>query len=362
MTVVIARHLSVAGLEVNFKKGKTGACIQLYGSNAKETKRELYRHTQLGIDIPELKAFLRVVPAYTHLGTQFTPTGNMRPEIRRRFGMAHQRLQQMTKAVFKRRGLKIDKKANLCNATIGSNLWYNTAIWPPLTTQEEKLFEGRLHRLYRRILIRHHGDQAIRWGPEKVRAELRLPDMETGFHIERLRYARQLATVGEEATWALIENEGRWIESLKQSIQWISRQGLKTIPHCSDGVNWESWHHHIRQPGEGWTRAIRNARQHAILQQVKDTEWREWHNEVNSILEEHLGVPPNSPTACLHEGQHFCAKCKMSFQSKSAWSVHAFKRHSRVTHARQVAEAAQCPICGSEYHQHTRLQRYLRHA
>ena len=63
MTVVIARHLSVAGLEVNFKRGKTEACIQLYGSNAKETKRELYRHTQLGIDIPELKAFLRVVPA-----------------------------------------------------------------------------------------------------------------------------------------------------------------------------------------------------------------------------------------------------------------------------------------------------------
>lgn len=67
------------------------------------------------------------------------------------------------------------------------------------------------------------------------------------------------------------------------------------------------------------------------------------------------------PSRVLEWSQHFCAVCRATFRSASAWSVHAFRKHGRVTPSRLVAQGKSCTSCGKLYRDHVGLINHLRY-
>lgn len=62
------------------------------------------------------------------------------------------------------------------------------------------------------------------------------------------------------------------------------------------------------------------------------------------------------------QGIHACLKCRKRFSTKAAWSVHAFKIHSRLTPARKFADGVECKVCMRRYGSHDRLVNHLKYS
>ena len=364
MATRIQARLANAGMQVNFKAGKSEAVIQLRGPGAKTLRQELYRHEQPGFVFGPQQTFVRIVPKYTHLGTIFTATGDMKPEIRRRLLLANQNVTKYSKGIFGRRNLSLGKKITLFKSLVASGLWYNTATWPPLKTSEADLLDKGVFRLYRRILILHYGPDMLQTSRAEVFRRCTLPTAENSHRVERLRHLRQLITTGEGEMWALLEQERDWLALVRADLEWLEDQRRHPLPLDPELEKWEAWRKFLLHDGQRWPRVLAKASDHAVMQHTKMGEWEAWHWQVVEKLCPvdillHVEAPSDLDG---RETLHVCFACSRGFPSKAAWAVHAFNRHSRCTRARWTAEGTTCPVCMRAYHEHTRLLHHLRYS
>lgn len=103
---------------------------------------------------------------------------------------------------------------------------------------------------------------------------------------------------------------------------------------------------------------MRRAEEHAVLQHVKQSEWNEWHfetvqNFIRDGLDMEMPYPQESTGKDVNEA---CLQCKLAFNGRAAWSVHAFKAHGYRNKARKLIRTSRCDICEREYSTTTRLQ------
>ena len=364
MAKIVTNRLARAGMEVNFQPGKTEIVLDLRGPQARALRADLMRHSQPGLWVDGIDVFIRIVPRYIHLGTLYTATGSMQPELRRRLEMAHVKLNSLSTPIFKRRGLGLQRKLCLFQSLILSGLWHNAAIWPPLTTAEKELLKKGVFRLYRRVLQMHYKNALLHMTTADVYTLIKLPDAEICHAVERLRYLRQLLASGEDAMWALLAQEQRWLLLVQQDLQWLHAQGqTNDMPTpCSD--SYDEWCAFIGRAGKRWTALLRRAREHASLQCSKQLEWDAWQHKVIDIFDHLRGNIASSehrgPSLAACDLDHACMLCRQTFSSKAAWALHAFKRHGRKHRARWFATGTQCESCHREYHSNVRLARHLR--
>lgn len=59
---------------------------------------------------------------------------------------------------------------------------------------------------------------------------------------------------------------------------------------------------------------------------------------------------------------HACLKCQRAFCTRTAWALHAFKKHRRINGARRFASGSYCMSCGTEYWEHKRWLLHLRYS
>ena len=287
----------------------------------------------------------------------------MLPEVKRRFGQANSRYTEMVKPVFARKALAIEKKVNLFRSLVLSSLWYNTAIWPRLTPTEQNKFDTMLFRLYRRLMITHTGEAAQQWSRDQVYASVKLPIATVSLQVERLRHLKQLVHHGEPAVWALLQNERKWLQMVCADLEWLKAQGQGAYPASPPEENWSDWMHFIEQKRNSWNALLKRSLTHSVLHHVKNHQWETWHADIVKTLEQTFLAPPVSREATVPlNGEHACLQCSRIFASKSAWAVHAFKAHQRLTPARRIADGTSCDICQRQFHEHIRLIRHLTHA
>ena len=358
---VTAQRLRRAGMQVNFSAGKTEVAIRLFGADAKSAKEQVYRHAQPCIPLEEVGVSLKVAARYKHLGTLYVPSGSMMPEIRQRFGTANQRFTQLYRPIFARGSLRLQRKTALFTSLVLSGLWHNIAVWPQLSGKEATECGNKLYRLYRRLAVAHYGQAAMRWEQGKLYAMLQLPRYEDVHRTERLGYLRQLLQTGEDQLWALIYSEAKWLQQVQEDAMWLEQQVMTTLPTTPAGAHFDEWLDWIRSNPAKWSKVVKRGRWHATMQRVKQNEWDNWQHELLDQTWSSLGAAEPAALDMIEDPRscHVCLKCKVSFKTKSAWSVHAFKKHGRKQEARNLVEGSQCPACRREYHHHVRLLRHV---
>lgn len=94
-------------------------------------------------------------------------------------------------------------------------------------------------KIYKRVTLLHFGHVARDWSTAKILATFRV-DL-TLFGL--LRYLGQLIRIGQPHTWALIQQEARWYEQIKNDLAWLQCYcGESHIP-CGSEVSWENLCH-----------------------------------------------------------------------------------------------------------------------
>ena len=201
--------------------------------------------------------------------------------------------------------------------------------------------------------------------PERVLAATQLPDGETAIRLERLRYAKQLFQQGDQTLWAILSEETSWLHQLLDDLNWLCTQEQGAFPRQPALLYWTEWKDYLENLKKGWSTILKRTMMHAVGQRSKELEWQQWQEQVLDVLEstKHKGHEQDIDYKIqTRTGLHLCSNCRISFSSRCAWAVHAFRKHDRVTEARLVAKGTACPICLKEFHEHVRYLRHLRHS
>ena len=351
--------ISSAGLCPNMKPGKTEVMINLRGSGSVQLRR---RFVQEGQFLPTTSRWihepLRVVASYKHLGVWLLANGSIRKELKVRFGSAHQLMTQLKPSTFANKGLSLRTKVRLFDCLIVSSLLYNAATWQPFDLRLAKYYHVGFVKLFRRLAILHFGIDAREWNERCLLHELQVLAPELYLSAARLRHLLHLIQNADIDVWAMLQQVPAWWNLVEADLQWLQSQRRYPLPFGTLFEDWDSWQSFIVASPMRWKQIIRRALKHATLQCEINVTWDAWHADVVRTFEEVCPVP-EMPAAPPASSKHYCIQCQQLFASKSAWATHSFRKHGRMTSARQVAGDTQCGSCLKTYADHPSLIRHL---
>ena len=119
------------GLTLNLDRGKTEAvlCFRGPGADAHQSKMFDIDHPPvIVVDTDTHILSLRVVPAYKHLGAQFTVGLDVQAEIAARMCSARQAFEEMKVPIFLNKRLPVPARLQLFQSLILSRLLYGCAV------------------------------------------------------------------------------------------------------------------------------------------------------------------------------------------------------------------------------------------
>ena len=355
---LVLHRLAVAGLQPNLKRGKTEILLDLRGKRAVKARRQLSElEYSLALSTPLISESLQVVFHYKHLGTILERGGGLARDLRQKIGAAHDTMTKFRASLFSNRGLPLEKKVQLFLSMVLSGVTFTSSIWCPRTQRQWNQLEAGFGRLYKRLCICHFGKQALEWSKEKVLVELGMHSVEEIMRLNRLRYLSKLTAVGQPQVWGLLQAERCWIEFVQADMRWLHTFCPEAeLPLCTP----EEWPHLIAwfsENANAWKRILKRSSCRALAFRKRRYHWQKWHQWIF----EHLKAEGAWPEACsVRPNQWFCLKCKMSFGSPAALSVHSFKKHDRVHTARYYITGTQCEACLKHYSSYVSLFNHVK--
>lgn len=362
ITARVFDFFALAGMDVNLGPSKTEVVVSLRGAGSPQIRRDLFRHQPPMLDVPteRLGTFhVRVVHNYKHLGTMYASGGRMVPEIRQRLGEAKAEFRLNRKKIYNQGKMTADRRIRLFRALIMSGLQYNAGIWPALTKQETTHFANGLLSLYSSLAFAIWGEATYQWRDEKILTKLGLPAPNDLLRMARLRHFQHLVLRADGHIWTMLHLENEWLRLLDSDLQWLREQAPWRVPQSDPRHEWAPWRAMICD-GNKWKHLVQKAGFHSALQARRISEWYDWQRALlDQLALEGLWEDTFKER---NTNYHACLKCKQRFNSKAAWSVHAFKIHQRVTQVRKVADGVQCHVCLKRYHSHDRLINHLKYS
>ena len=355
------------GLMPNMDPGKTEVILALYGKGSTKVRREIFAepHPHLTLATQHLgQIHLRIVQRYQHLGSEVTHVGNDHAEMRTRMARARQAFKQYRTRVFQSPHVSLERRCALFLPLISSifqfalGTWsrYNQRTWLSIQQQLVNLYKALLAGLFPR-------DQIQQMSQEEVISRTQLPALDTLLHVNRLRHFAQLLREGPSPLWAILQHERTWLESCASSFAWLYDQLRSTIPFHPPMDDWPTWEVFLCQAPQRWKGWLARAQLHATLQTAKNWGVKIWHDRILKTLQP-LGLCQFShqdEQQVESESPHLCAPCGQFFQSYSAWSVHAFRKHQRVNHLRRLIQGSTCQSCAREYWTPIKLHHHLKY-
>ena len=329
------------GLLLNFDKGKTECLMLLRGKGSRTVSRKLFACPAPSLEVP-IPGFgltqVRLVHIYKHLGGILHASGHHLQELRVRVGAANSAFNQHRKAVYQNKALKLDRRMQLFQACTLSVLYWNAATWPALRPAETRYFHGAARRLLIRLLLTDFDRETIQhWPTHRLYATAGLLQPELHIRLSRLSYYGNAVRHGPPALWALLAAEEAWLNLIKADLEWLSWncQGHTYRPFFSRPDGPEYWHNLIVQKPTTWKGLLKKAKLHALLQGQIHSEADTFNRQVASLFENYNHALKPCPTTPDTSVLPFaCIPCKMTFPTKAAWAVHAFKLHGRLARAR----------------------------
>ena len=358
-TGLLLDELALFGMEVNKDQGKTEVLLCLRGPGSQELRRQIAREDFRLVSTAKFDTRqISIIGCYKHLGVWIQADGALHREFRTRFAIAQTMITQLKTSIFANKSLNLATKMRLFDCLIASALLYNASTWGVLTTRQEHSFCSGYSKLFKRLAILHYGRDALYWSDETVRDALNVLPPLRYLCIARLRYLAQLVENGDDAIWALLQQHQPWWLLLQSDVDWLQAQRRYPLPYGPLCEDWPSWEGYILQSPTRWKGVVRRATRHALAQQQMRTDWTRWHRAIISEMRD-VGELPIPTLVGAAEATHYCIPCAQRFSSKACWSVHAFRKHQRVTKARLVASGLHCGHCLRLYDSHFLLTRHL---
>ena len=305
-----------------------------------------------------MSAYVNIVGAYKHLGSWVQVNGNLNKELSCRVAIGHATMSKYRSAIFSNRALPLVRKVHLFQSLVLSAVMFNAPAWYLQRKKDVERFHSGIMALYRRLANNHFGLQARTWRDETVQARLSLPSPFTLLHLHRLRYLQHIVRRGDGAVWASLQQHAYWWEMVDLSLTWLRQNVLRPLPDIPVSDHWSHWEPFLAPAGGAWQSLLRRAVRHDALQTRKSSAWSDFHLLVcHYMVEQGFQTLPFYAVEC---DQFACARCRQSFRTCSAWSVHAFRKHGRTTISRQVAQGDSCAICLKKFHDHNGLVNHIK--
>ena len=351
-------QLVIAGMSPNLGKSKTEILFDLRGKDSVALRKHFALNGQrLPTVSKHLVGYVNIVGSYKHLGTWVQVNGKLGKELSCRFGIGHATMTKYRSAIFSNRKLPLVRKTHLFQSLVMSAVLFNAPAWYLQRKKDLERYHSGVMALYRRLAAFHFGPLVRHWRDELVQARLSLPSPVALLHLNRLRYLQHLVRQGDSAVWAALQQHCYWWQMVDLSLDWLKMNAMLPLPETPVSSHWSLWYPHLSAPGGSWKSLLRRAILHSTLQTRKSTSWHSFHQQICQFLvDEGYHVFPES---VVEWDQFACVRCRQSFRTCSAWSVHAFRKHGRTTMSRLVAKGDVCSICLKKFHDHAGLVNHL---
>ena len=361
------RHCLRHALIPNLKRGKTELLLFIRGAGSRALRGHIFNQPDPFLDIDNVpQEFSRVVVSlcYRHLGSRIQLGRSILPEIKARLGAATQVYRKHRRAIFQNKLLTLDRRKYLFNTMVMSIVKYNTGTWAELSKAESKFFVSRIMTMYRGLLRATVPEDQLRyWNNSMVLATLGLADPHQLLHEARLSFVVSAFRSGPQLLWTLAAAEGLWLNSVRDSRDWLHCQ-LKGLGPDKFGVQWNPNYEKVcREQPDVFKRWIKKAAHHARLQHELVAKWQEFHHDFLLLLIQQgyqIAFPwPSGKTVGEEIPGEACLLCDRIFKNRAAWAVHAFKVHHRANDRRYLINGTRCEACMREFGSMDKLQRHL---
>ena len=345
----------------NLAKGKTELLLVFQGRGANQAKKKHFGPNSPGT-FPILTEagprFLNVVSSYTHLGSTIHHRGDLRKEMRRRFGIAHGAFNRHRRLLFQNQSLTLNRRRELFRTLILSKLLYGAESWTFRDQRDRHYLHSALMRLYSRLLP--HQDRAPR-SDEEILALTGLPDPATLLRLCRLRHLGLLYKCKETACWGLLNDDHDWTQLVRDDVIWMHRQLVNTSTLPDPHHGFPHWEFLMQHHPNFWKRLLRRAVDHDAGQRHNTLIVTRFHQDVLQILHEAgrlQGEPPHAePRRSMQV--HACMQCERQFASKGGCGAHLFRVHGKTNPVRRLFAQTHCGACLKEYHTFSKLKAHL---
>ena len=367
ITSVVFQECLRHGLVPNLKRGKSEILLLLKGEGSRKAWMEHFNDREPRLHIPNDFQWVNLVHTYKHLGTRMHISLKMLSEVKARCGQAWQLYRKHRRQVYQNARLSQQRRLYLFGSMILPILEFNAGTWSTMSKGEWGYYSKRVMALYRGLARADiHEDELRLWSHDRVLAYLQVPSPTVILHVARLRYLTSLWRSAPGTLYHLIGAEKRWLAELHESQEWLAEQ-LQGYGPDSNGhpwtPDWNGWSNGGSGAMKSW---IKKAKRIAVLKHTRHVGWREFHFE---FLQEcrlagwqHELPWPEGHTYEAEEELEACMACDMVFKNRAAWSVHAFRAHSRRNPRRRVIGGTRCDACSKEYRSTARLLNHLRHS
>ena len=282
-------------------------------------------------------------------------------EARSRVGMAWAAFNKEKRHLFASPIVPVSDMVAIFGSVVVSVLMYGTGTWPGVSDCVIQLLSHAYVAMARMMLAKHleAGEAGI--SSARVLAHLDLPSVEVLLHASRLSYLASFVSLDITCLWALAHSEGRWLEHVVASIQWLWSEVDGGRHNPSLQAAWCAWRQIVACRPRWWKRLIRFAKESACRREQVDEAWQYYRGLLVKRLMAHGASLPDVPESHRLPVE-VCAPCGKCFGSKQAWSVHAFKVHGRVRPERSMVDGLSCPICLRTFASNIRLCRHVQHS
>ena len=225
---ILYEELTKLGMRPNTKQGKTEAIVDIRGPKSVPCRQHLHHglqgHVPLRLTDPTLDT-LRVIPCYNHLGGFIVHGSRHLTEIKRRIAMTLSAMQAHRSKVFANPNVDLTRRVSIFRTTAMMTLTYNIGTWLHLTDSEQKAWSTGVMKVYRKLLLKlFPASMQFSFEDGQILAMTGLPHPTDLLHQERLRHFGLVLQRHNDFYWALVANEGTWLQEVRGSFAWLFAQ------------------------------------------------------------------------------------------------------------------------------------------
>ena len=217
LTDIAARY----GLDTNLQPGKTECVLRLRGAGIRQTLAKLPwadGHPLIALDDSRS---IRVVQRYNHLGTIFSRTDTLTPELKDRANQAGAALSHIGRILSNR---AIDRRHRICffTACVDGILFSAAGWWPTLAPADQAILDVPRRRAMLRLAGARAGPDAP--STHDLEVALGIPSVHLRLQVLRLKYAARVARHAPATLSHLIDGQqAGWVQLLCQDLAELQR-------------------------------------------------------------------------------------------------------------------------------------------
>ncbi|CAE7773935.1 unnamed protein product [Symbiodinium sp. CCMP2592] len=351
---IIGIGMSRGGLDPNSGPGKTEAVIHFAGPGSRAVRRALLAQTEPGLPFnkaDESRGWLRIVPAYTHLGTVVSHDGGEMPNLRHRASLTRQLFKPLRHRLLYNQHLTAQEKVRLLEECVFPRFFFGAGFWTPRNVAEQDFIIDTAHNIMRQSFRPILGISSTGYSNSEVAAALGMPRAEQRMHHARAVAILRFSQTGSDETWQGFRADGAWLRAAWASMQQVCGENLPVSLCTSEppslevlrqalpsgpSVQLAACRRYLRSCGDG------------VPSQAGLTERDPSCHEMPIIVQ------------ARHQALSFsCPICQQSFLDRRRLAVHQARKHHIRSLGFASAFGTRCERCQVEFWHQNRLAQHL---